>query len=81
DIMMPEMDGYETIAAIRKNEAHRALPIVAVTAKALPEDREKCLEVGANDYLPKPVDPDRLLEIIDRYTSEAHASNGAGAHA
>ncbi len=73
DIMMPEMDGYETIVAIRKNDARKDLPIVAVTAKALNEDREKCLEVGANDYLPKPVDPDRLLEVIDRYTRDLPA--------
>ncbi|MEO8800330.1 MAG: HAMP domain-containing protein [Polyangiaceae bacterium] len=73
DIMMPGMDGYETIVAIRKNDAHKDLPIVAVTAKALNEDREKCLEAGANDYLPKPVDPDRLLEIIDRYTRDLPA--------
>jgi signal transduction histidine kinase/ActR/RegA family two-component response regulator len=67
DIMMPEMDGYETITAIRSTGRHTNLPVIAVTAKALNEDREKCLAIGATDFLPKPVDPDRLLKIIDAY--------------
>jgi HAMP domain-containing protein/signal transduction histidine kinase/DNA-binding response OmpR family regulator len=64
DVMMPEMDGYETMKAIRKDPAYKALPIIAITAKALKEDRDKCIVAGASDYLPKPVDTDKLLQLI-----------------
>jgi CheY-like chemotaxis protein len=64
DVMMPEMDGYETMRAIRSDPAHKALPIIAITAKALKEDRERCIQAGASDYIPKPVDSDKLLELI-----------------
>ncbi len=64
DVMMPEMDGYETMKAIRKDPAYKALPIIAITAKALKEDRDKCIVAGASDYLPKPVDTDTLLQLI-----------------
>ena len=64
DIMMPEMDGYETIERIRQREQFRNLPIVALTAKAMKGDRQKCLEAGANDYLSKPVDLDKLLSLL-----------------
>lgn len=64
DIMMPKMDGYETIKAIRENPKWRKLPIIALTAKAMKEDRDLCINAGANDYITKPVDVDKLLSLI-----------------
>jgi CheY-like chemotaxis protein len=64
DVMMPEMDGYETMREVRKNPAFRRLPIVALTARAMKGDREKCLEAGASDYLAKPVNTEQLLSVL-----------------
>ena len=64
DIMMPEMDGFEAIAAIRKQPKWRNLPIIAVTAKAMTGDREKCIKAGASDYISKPVDIDQLVSLL-----------------
>ncbi|HEY8461103.1 MAG TPA: response regulator, partial [Blastocatellia bacterium] len=64
DIMMPEMDGYETIRAIRRIEKFKDLPIIALTARAMKTDRDKCIEAGASDYIAKPLDMDHLLSML-----------------
>ena len=64
DIMMPEMDGYETIQKIRRENKNSTLPIIAVTAKAMKGDREKCIEAGASDYITKPLKIDHLLSLM-----------------
>jgi HAMP domain-containing protein/CheY-like chemotaxis protein/signal transduction histidine kinase len=64
DVMMPEMDGYDTMRAIRKNERFRNLPIITLTAKAMKGDRDKCLAAGASDYITKPVDVPQLLSLM-----------------
>jgi len=64
DIMMPEMDGYETMQAIRNLDPFGSLPIIALTAKAMKADRDKCIEAGASDYISKPLDIDQLLSML-----------------
>jgi CheY-like chemotaxis protein len=64
DIMMPEMDGFETMRQIRKMKQFESLPMIALTAKAMKGDREKCIEAGASDYVSKPVDTDQLLSLL-----------------
>jgi CheY-like chemotaxis protein/signal transduction histidine kinase len=71
DIMMPVMDGYEAMAAIRLKNEYRDLPIIALTAKAMTEDRKKCLDAGASDYLTKPVDIDKLTSIMRVWLSKS----------
>ncbi|MBV8474803.1 MAG: response regulator, partial [Hyphomicrobiales bacterium] len=64
DIMMPDMDGYETMREIRRIPEFRTLPIIALTARAMKGDREKCLDAGASDYIAKPVNTDQLLSLM-----------------
>jgi CheY-like chemotaxis protein len=70
DVMMPEMDGYETMRQIRTQPRFADLPIIAVTAKALKDDKEKCIAAGASDYLPKPIDPEKLTELIKMWLTK-----------
>jgi CheY-like chemotaxis protein len=69
DIMMPDMDGYETMKLIRNDPKKRYLPVIAVTAKALKADRERCMTAGASDYLSKPVDESQLVDLIGIWAS------------
>ena len=70
DIMMPEMDGYATTAAIRRMPQFAGMPIIALTAKAMKGDREKSIEAGASDYVTKPVDTDHLLTVMEQWMSD-----------
>ncbi|EWM11396.1 GAF sensor hybrid histidine kinase [Kutzneria sp. 744] len=77
DVMMPEMDGYATTAAVRAMQQYARLPIIAVTAKAMQGDREKSLASGASDYVTKPVDADELLDTMQRVLGERGPGEGA----
>jgi CheY-like chemotaxis protein len=75
--MMPEMDGYETMRAIRQVAEFRTLPIIAVTAKAMKGDRAKCIEAGASDYITKPVDLDQLFSVLRVWLVRRHEIAGS----
>jgi CheY-like chemotaxis protein len=77
DIMMPHMDGYETMAAVRKDPRHDGIPIIAITANALKEDRQRCVDAGASDYLAKPVDLSALVECVRRWTAKPEPRRNA----
>jgi len=64
--MMPEMDGYQAIKIIRNTPSISQIPVIAVTAQAMPEDRQKCLDAGAQDYVSKPIDVDVLITAIEK---------------
>jgi len=64
DVMMPEMDGYETMRRIRSQKIFKSLPVIALTAKAMKDDKQKCIDAGANEYITKPIDVDRLLSLM-----------------
>ena len=67
DMMMPEMDGYETIQVIKKDEHLKNIPVIAVTAQAMTGDKEKCLAAGADNYISKPINVDILLSLLQEY--------------
>jgi len=66
DMMMPEMDGYEAIRIIRSTPSISKVPVIAVTAQAMPEDRQKCIDAGAQEYVSKPINVDQLMNAIEK---------------
>jgi CheY-like chemotaxis protein len=81
DIMMPEMDGYETMQQIREDDSLANIPLISVTAKAMKGDRQKCLDAGASDYIAKPVDIDLLLALLRVWIARAREGSVADASA
>ncbi len=79
DIQMPEMDGYEATAVIREKQKGKHTPIIAMTAHAMQGDREKCLEAGMDDYLPKPINRDEIFNMINKWIKPKNGNNGNGA--
>jgi CheY-like chemotaxis protein len=76
DVMMPEMDGYGTIRAIRASQASPSLPIIALTAKAMQGDRANCMRAGASDYIAKPVDTEHLVSMLRVWLSRPRHADG-----
>ena len=70
DIMMPEMDGYEAMKRIRSQGKFKNLPVIALTAKAMKDDKQKCIDAGANDYSAKPIDVERMLSLMRVWLSK-----------
>ncbi|MCK5558236.1 MAG: response regulator, partial [Candidatus Hydrogenedentes bacterium] len=68
DLQMPEMDGFEATAAIRKDERWRGIPIIAITAHVMKGDKQRCINAGMDDYIAKPIDPERLVSTIEKWT-------------
>ena len=81
DIMMPEMDGYQTTRAIRELPQFRELPIIALTAKAMKDDRRKCLDAGASDYIAKPVQGEQLRSLLRVWLDRPRVSRNRARHA
>jgi CheY-like chemotaxis protein len=81
DIMMPDMDGYETIKQIRRHSQLTDLPLIAVTAKAMKGDRQKCLDAGASDYIAKPVDIELLLALVRVWVARSREAAAVAAAA
>jgi len=77
DIMLPEMDGYATIRQLRAEARFTELPVIALTAKAVDGERDRCLEAGANDFLPKPVDSEQLLTMLRHWLDSGVAPGGS----
>jgi CheY-like chemotaxis protein len=77
DIMMPEMDGYETMRHLRQDDSFRDLPIIVLTAKAMAGERERCIQAGASDYLTKPVESSALFATLERWTSQSSEVSSA----
>ena len=70
DIMMPVMDGYDAMRLIRSQKKYQSLPVIALTAKAMSNDKQKCIDAGANDYVAKPIDTERLLTLMRVWMSK-----------
>jgi len=77
DIALPRMDGYSVIESLKQNERARLIPVIAVTAHAMKGDRERILNGGCNDYIAKPVDPEELIEVIEKWLDHASTHRGS----